>query len=142
VTVLRQLEFPTPFTAANVTLTSESAALIQEDDVTEGVIHARVVQTTGDEILLSWESKEQNEREERTGERLPPRLLVVPRDSVEEIRYQLPSKPQSHSDSLVQHMVGRSPPPLPLMCLIPTCEWDESSGVEVGEPTFSPPFVF
>ena len=142
VTVLRQLEFPTPFTAANVTLTTESAELIQEDDVTEGVIHARVVQTTGDEILLSWESKEQNEREERLGVRLPPRLLVIPRDSVEEIRYQLPAKPQSHSDSLAQHLVGHSVPPLPLMCLLPTCEWDESGDIEEAEPTFSPPFVF
>jgi len=48
VTVLRQLEFPTPFTGAEVTLTPGSAALIPEAQ--NGVILARVVETTDDEI--------------------------------------------------------------------------------------------
>jgi hypothetical protein len=140
VTVLRQLEFPTPYTSAEVTLSPESAPLIPEAQ--GGVVHARVVETTGDEILLSYQSPEVKELKEEKGIRQPPRLIVIPRDSVARIRYQLPADPQSHSNSLAQELLGFSPPPLPLMCLIPTCEWDETGDVELDEPTSNPPFVF
>jgi hypothetical protein len=140
VTVLRQLEFPTPFAGAEVTLTPESAPHIPEAQ--DGVILARVVETTDDEILLSYQTQENKTLKEEKGIRQPPRLLVIPRDSVARVRYQLAPGSQSHSNSLAQEMVGFSPPPLPLMCLIPTCEWDETSDVELAEPTSSPPFVF
>ena len=140
VTVLRQLEFPTPFTGAEVTLTPGSATLIPEAQ--DGVVLARVVETTNDEILLSYQSPENKRLKEKRGIRQPPRLLVIPRDSVARIRYQLPANSQSHSNSLAQEVAGFSPPPLPLMCLIPTCEWDETGDVELAEPTASPPFVF
>jgi hypothetical protein len=140
VTVLRQLEFPTPFAGAKVTLTPESARLIPEAQ--DGVIPARVVETTDDEILLSYQTQENKDLKEELGIRNPPRLLVIPRDSVARIKYQLPPNSQSHSNSLAQEVAGFSPPPLPLMCLIPTCEWDETSDVELAEPSASPPFVF
>lgn len=46
---------------------------------------------------------------------LPPALLLIPRESVTRI---------------------------PLMCLIPSCEWDDTSDVEHAEPAWSAPFVF
>ena len=140
VTVLRQLEFPTPFAGAEVTLAPGKAPLIPEAH--DGLILARVVETTNDEILLSYQSPENKQLKTEKGIRQPPRLLVIPRDSVARIRYQLPPNSQSQSNSIAQELVGFSPPPLPLMCLIPTCEWDATNNVELAEPTASPPFVF
>jgi hypothetical protein len=139
-TVLRQLEFPTAFTGAEVTLTPQSAPLVEEAQ--GGVIFARVVETTNEDILLSYQTPENKRLKIEKGIRLPPRLLVIPRESVARIRYQLPPNTASHSNSLLQEMIGFSPPPLPLMCLLPTCEWDESGDVELREPSSSPPFVF
>jgi hypothetical protein len=140
VTVLRQLEFPTPFAGADVTLTPEAAARIEEDR--DGVIKARVVETTSDDILLSYQSPAEKKAKRERGIRQPPRLLVIPRDSVAWIRYQVAPHAASHSNSIAQEVIGFAPPPLPLMCLIPTCEWDETSEVELEEPSSSPPFVF
>jgi hypothetical protein len=140
VTVLRQLEFPTPFAGAEVTLTPDAAPRIPEAQ--DGVILARVVETTSDDIMLSYQSPENKRLKEEKGIRQPPRLLVIPRDSVARIRYQVAPHSASHSNSIAQEVIGFSPPPLPLMCLIPTCEWDETSDVELGEPSSSPPFVF
>jgi hypothetical protein len=103
---------------------------------------ARVVETTSDDILLSYQTPENKELKQERGIRNPPRLLVIPRDSVARIRYQVAPHAASHSNSIAQEVIGFSPPPLPLMCLIPTCEWDETSDVELGEPSSSPPFVF
>ena len=130
VTVLRQLEFPTPFAGAEVTLAPGKARLIPEAH--DGLILARVVETTNDDILLSYQSPENKRLKEEKGIRQPPRLLVIPRDSVARIRYQLPPNSQSQSNSIAQEVVGFSPPPLPLMCLIPTCEWDATSNVELA----------
>jgi hypothetical protein len=141
VTVLRQLEFPTPFAGAEVTLTPEAAPLIPEAQ--DGVIPvARVVETTSDDILLSYQTAENKLLKEERGIREPPRLLVIPRESVARIRYQVAPHAASHSNSIAQEVIGFAPPPLPLMCLIPTCEWDETSDVELEEPSASPPFVF
>ena len=41
-----------------------------------------------------------------------------------------------------QKVLGTSPRPLPLMCKIPSCEWDETADVESYEPAWSAPFVF
>jgi len=144
VTVLRQLEFPTPFAGAHVTLTPEAAARITPriPEAEDGMILARVVETTSDDILLSYQTPEQKEAKEERGIREPPRLLVIPRDSVAWIHYQVAPSSASHSNSIAQEVIGFAPPPLPLMCLIPTCEWDETSDVEAEEPSASPPFVF
>lgn len=144
VTVLRQLEFPSPFGTARVTVTTEAAPLIPE--APEGEIRARVIETTDDAVLLGYESPETQALEEATGGREPPILLVVPRDIVERIAYDVPLEPQSHADPLGQQLLKWSPLPsswrIPPMCLVPTCEWDTTSEIEHREPTFSLPFVF
>jgi hypothetical protein len=142
VTVLRQLEFPSPFTYAHVSLKADAAELVPEVSPTSGYIIARMIEVSDDDLLMAYESPEQNASEEATGERRPPVLLTIPRDSVQRISYRLPKDPQSHSNSIAQHLFGLSPSPLPLMCLIPTCEWDETDDVESDEPSFSAPFVF
>ncbi len=155
VTVLRELEFPARFTRAQVTLTRESAKLFPEavrprsqtgnsHEISPRVIeteNARVIETTDDQVLIGYESPAQNALEGDQG-RLPPALLVIPRDLVARILYEVPRDPASHSNSLAQELFGMSPPPLPLMCLIPSCEWDENGDVESNEPAWSAPFVF
>jgi len=155
VTVLRELEFPARFTRAEVTLTREAAPLFpaaarprprsgSSDESSHRVIeaaNARVIETTEDQVLIGYESPAQNAREADQG-RLPPALLLIPRDSVARILYEVPDDPASHSNSLAQEVFGMSPPPLPLMCLIPSCEWDDTSDVESNEPAWSAPFVF
>ena len=148
VTVLRELEFPARFTRAEVTLTRESAPLFPEARRGKGseraieTAAARVIETTDDQVLIGYESPAQAKRELDTGTNLPPALLVIPRDSVARIFYEVPEDPASHSNSLAQEVFGMSPDPLPLMCLIPSCEWDDTSDVEHAEPAWSAPFVF
>jgi hypothetical protein len=148
VTVLRELEFPARFTRAEVTLTRESAPLFPEarrGAGSERVIEtaaARVIETTDDQVLIGYESPGQAEQETATGARLPPALLVIPRESVARLFYEVPEDPASHSNSLAQEVLGVSPTPLPLMCLIPSCEWDDTGDVEHDEPAWSAPFVF
>jgi hypothetical protein len=101
---------------------------------------ARVIETTADQVLIGFESRKQQQTENETGERLPPALVVIPRDSVARLRYEIHEDPASHSNSVAQKVLG-SPGPLPLMCLIPSCEWDETD-VESDEPAWSAPFVF
>ena len=85
-----------------------------------------MIETTDDQVLIGYESPAQAAQETATGARLPPALLVIPRESVARLYYQVPEDPASHSNSLAQEVLGMSPPPLPLMCLIPSCEWDDS----------------
>jgi hypothetical protein len=101
---------------------------------------ARVIETTADEVLIGFESRKQQQTENETGERLPPALIVIPRDLVARLRYEIHEDPASHSNSVAQTVLG-TPDPLPLMCLIPSCEWD-TSDVESDEPAWSAPFVF
>jgi hypothetical protein len=103
---------------------------------------ARVIATTPEEVLIGFEGRKQQKLEEESMDRLPPALVVIPRDSVARLRYEIPDDPASHSNSIAQELVGMSPPPLPLMCLIPSCEWDENGDKEVNEPAWSAPFVF
>jgi len=104
--------------------------------------NARVIETTDDAVLIGFEGRRQGERENQTGVRLPPALVVIPRESVARIRYVPQENPASHSNSVAQKVLGTEPPPLPLMCLIPSCEWDETADVESYEPAWSAPFVF
>jgi hypothetical protein len=172
VTVLRELEFPGRFTRGEVTLTRDSASLFPEArrdersprlaELDEGstisprrtrtierredrVIdhrNARVIETTDDAVLIGFEGRRQGAHEEQAEVRLPPVLVVIPRESVARIRYIPREDPASHSNSVAQKVLGTSPPPLPLMCLIPSCEWDDTGDVESNEPAFSAPFVF
>jgi hypothetical protein len=171
ITVLRELEFPARFTRAEVTLSRDSASEFPEatkdvvnprlDDARDDSLEpaklraierinahvidersARVIETTPEEVLIGFESQKQQTTETKTKDRLPPALVVIPRDSVARLRYEVPEDPASHSNSIAQELVGMSPPPLPLMCLIPSCEWDENGDVEANEPAWSAPFVF
>lgn len=103
---------------------------------------ARVIATTPEEVLIGFEGRQQQKSEAASMDRLPPVLVVIPRDSVARLRYEVPDDPASHSNSIAQELVGMSPPPLPLMCLIPSCEWDENGDEELNEPAWSAPFVF
>lgn len=171
ITVVRELEFPARFTRAEVTLTRDSASEFPEatrdvinprlEEARAGLVtpakaraierinarmigekSARVIETTPEEVLIGFESRKQQVSEEETMDRLPPALVVIPRDSVARLRYQIPEDPASHSNSIAQELLGMSPPPLPLMCLIPSCEWDENADREVNEPAWSAPFVY
>jgi hypothetical protein len=171
VTVLRELEFPGRFTRGEVTLTRDSAPLFPEarrDELSErlqpggspigpgrtaAIEHredrvidhrnARVIETTDDAVLIGFEGRRQGKVERDREIRLPPALVVIPRESVARIRYIPQEDPASHSNSVAQTVLGTSsPPPLPLMCLIPSCEWDEKPDVESTEPAWSAPFVF
>jgi hypothetical protein len=103
---------------------------------------ARVIETTDDQVLIGYESPGQAAQETATDERLPPALLAIPRESVARLYYEVPEDPASHSNSIAQEVFGVSPAPLPLMCLIPSCEWDDTGDVEHDEPAWSAPFVF
>jgi hypothetical protein len=172
VTGLRELEFPGRFTRGEVTLTRDSAPLIPEarrDELSErlkeldggssigpgrtaAIEHrearvidhrnARVIETTDDAVLIGFEGRRQGKHERKKEVRLPPVLVVIPRESVARIRYVPQEYPASHSNSVAQKVLGTSPPPLPLMCLIPSCEWDDTPDVESYEPAWSAPFVF
>jgi hypothetical protein len=170
-TVLRELEFPGRFTRAEVTLSRDVASEFPEatKDVDNPLLSearsgslephraraikrfnarmideksARVIAATPEEVLIGFEGRKQQKLEEDTMDRLPPALVVIPRNSVARLHYEIPDYPASHSNSIAQELVGMSPPPLPLMCLIPSCEWDENGDKEVNEPAWSAPFVF
>lgn len=138
-TIARELEFPSPFPTAVVTLSEDVESLVPES--VDGKISARVIEKTDDEVLLGYESAEQDAREAaEPGLRLPPVLLVLPRDQVIRMTYGLPGSPQSHSDSLLQKVFDWPPP----MCLLSlACEWDTApDGNESGEETYTVPLVF
>jgi hypothetical protein len=139
ITVLREREFPEPFDRAEVALSKEKVAGVPE--AVQGRVSGRVIESTDDELLLGYEAPEIEAREKATGERIPPNLLVIPQGSVDRILYQGLIEPQSHSESVAQVAFGWAVR-FPLVCLVPTCEWDDSGEVEHREPTFSPPFSF
>jgi hypothetical protein len=115
-TVVRVSEFPPPYTTATVRLTAEAGQLVPEDQ--DGVVRARVLSVTDDEVLLGYESSEQRAREAETGVQMDLSLIRLPRDAVGEILYDAPRNPASFSESVTEHVFGAPN----VMCIVPTCQ--------------------